>query len=62
MIEHHSMALLTSDQILQKTKNRKIKNLANQIMETQRNQRNERSFSKGSWNIMKYYEINMIVK
>lgn len=36
MIEHHSMALLTSDQILQKTKNRKIKNLANQIMETQR--------------------------
>lgn len=36
MIEHHSMALLTSDQILQKTKNRKIKKLANQIMETQR--------------------------
>ena len=36
MIEHHSMALLTSNQILQKTKNRKIKKLANQIMETQR--------------------------
>ena len=36
MIEHHSMALLTSNQILQKTKNRKIKNLANQIVETQR--------------------------
>ena len=36
MIEHHSMALLTSDQILQKTKNRKIKKLANQIIETQR--------------------------
>ena len=36
MIEHHSMALLTSDQILQKTKNRKIKKLANQIVETQR--------------------------
>lgn len=36
MIEHHSMALLTSDKILQKTKNRKIKNLANQIMETQK--------------------------
>ena len=36
MIEHHSMALLTSDQILQKTKNSKIKKLANQIMETQK--------------------------
>ena len=36
MIEHHSMALLTSEQILEKTKNPQVKNLANKIINTQK--------------------------
>jgi hypothetical protein len=32
MIEHHSMALLTSDEILQKTKSEKVKKLAETIL------------------------------
>ena len=35
MISHHSTALTTSHQIVKKTKNKKIKNLANNIIETQ---------------------------
>ena len=36
MIEHHSMAILTSDEILQKTHNYKIKKLASNIKNTQK--------------------------
>ena len=35
MIEHHSMALLTSDEILQKTKSERVKRLAETILSTQ---------------------------
>ena len=35
MIEHHSMALLTSEEILQKTESEKVKNLAENIIFTQ---------------------------
>jgi len=35
MIEHHSMALLTSKQILKKTKNSVISNFATKILTTQ---------------------------
>lgn len=35
MIEHHSMALLTSEQILEKTQSEKVRKLATNIVETQ---------------------------
>ncbi len=35
MIEHHSMALLTSEQILEKTQSEKVRKLATNILETQ---------------------------
>jgi tyrosine-protein phosphatase YwqE len=35
MIEHHSMALLTSEEILQKTGNERVKRLAENIISTQ---------------------------
>jgi hypothetical protein len=35
MIEHHSMALLTSDEILQKTQSDRVKKLAENIISTQ---------------------------
>jgi hypothetical protein len=35
MIEHHSMALLTSDQILQKTQSERVRKLAENIVSTQ---------------------------
>ncbi len=35
MIEHHSMALLTSEEILQKTSSERVKKLAETIVETQ---------------------------
>ena len=35
MIEHHSMALLTSEEILQKTKSERVKKLAENIISTQ---------------------------
>ena len=35
MIEHHSMAILTSDEILKKTSNYHVRRLASQITETQ---------------------------
>ena len=35
MIEHHSMALLTSEEILQKTKSERVKRLAENIISTQ---------------------------
>jgi uncharacterized protein (DUF305 family) len=35
MIEHHSMALLTSDEILQKTRSERVKRLAENIISTQ---------------------------
>jgi len=35
MIEHHSMAILTSEEILKKTNNVKVANLANRIIQTQ---------------------------
>ena len=36
MIEHHSMALLTSDEILQKTSSERVKRLAENIILTQK--------------------------
>jgi uncharacterized protein (DUF305 family) len=35
MIEHHSMALLTSEEILQKTHSERVKKLAENIIVTQ---------------------------
>jgi uncharacterized protein (DUF305 family) len=35
MIEHHSMALLTSEEILQKTTSERVKRLAENIISTQ---------------------------
>jgi len=35
MIEHHSMAILTSNEILEKTKSQRVKKLAETIVETQ---------------------------
>ena len=35
MIEHHSMALLTSEEIQQKTNNERVKKLAENIVTTQ---------------------------
>ena len=35
MIEHHSMAILTSNEIINKTKNPDIKKFAENIVETQ---------------------------
>jgi Ca2+/Na+ antiporter len=35
MIEHHSMALLTSEEILQKTRSERVKKLAENIISTQ---------------------------
>ena len=35
MIEHHSMALLTSDEILEKTQSERVRNLAQNIASTQ---------------------------
>lgn len=35
MIEHHSMAILTSDEILQKTKSERVKRLAENILSVQ---------------------------
>ena len=36
MIEHHSMAILTSDEILQKTTSERVKKLAENIISTQK--------------------------
>jgi uncharacterized protein (DUF305 family) len=36
MIEHHSMALLTSDQILEKTQSDRVRKLAENIVSTQK--------------------------
>ena len=36
MVEHHSMALLTSEQIIEKTKDPQVKHLANKILDTQK--------------------------
>jgi len=36
MIEHHSMAILTSDEILNKSNNYQVRKLASQIIETQK--------------------------
>jgi hypothetical protein len=41
MIEHHSMALLTSDSILKKTDNQNVANLAKRILTTQEKEINE---------------------
>ena len=38
MIEHHSMALLTSGEIIKKTKNNNIQELANKINSTQKDE------------------------
>ena len=38
MIEHHSMALLTSEEILQKTQSERLKKLAENIISTQENE------------------------
>ena len=38
MIEHHSMAILTSDEILKKTSNYHVRRLASQIVETQQSE------------------------
>jgi K+ transporter len=35
MIEHHSMALLTSEEVLQKTKSERVKKFADNIVATQ---------------------------
>ena len=35
MIQHHSMAILTSEEIMKKTENNKVADLANQIVQTQ---------------------------
>jgi uncharacterized protein (DUF305 family) len=35
MIEHHSMAILTSEEILQKTSSERVKRLAENIIATQ---------------------------
>jgi len=35
MVEHHSMALLTSEQILEKTQSEKVRKLATSIIQTQ---------------------------
>ena len=35
MIEHHSMAILTSEEILKKTENAEVANLANRIIQAQ---------------------------
>ena len=40
MIEHHSMALLTTDEIMQKTENEYVKKLAENINSTQQNEIN----------------------
>jgi hypothetical protein len=40
MIEHHSMALLTSDQILEKTQSERVKKLAENIAKTQQSEIN----------------------
>jgi uncharacterized protein (DUF305 family) len=36
MIEHHSMAILTSEEILQKTSSERVKRLAENIISTQK--------------------------
>lgn len=41
MIEHHSMAILTSDKILEKSSNYKVRRLANQIVSLQNQEINE---------------------
>jgi hypothetical protein len=41
MIEHHSMALLTSEQILEKTQSEKVRKLATNIVETQQAEIND---------------------
>lgn len=41
MIEHHSMALLTTDSILKKTDNQNVANLAKRILTTQEKEINE---------------------
>ena len=41
MIEHHSMALLTTDNILKKTDNQNVANLAKRILTTQEKEINE---------------------
>lgn len=38
MIEHHSMAILTSEEILQKTQSERVKKLAENIISTQENE------------------------
>jgi len=38
MIEHHSMAILTSDEILKKTSNYHVRRLASQIVEAQQSE------------------------
>uniref|UniRef100_A0A6C0I990 DUF305 domain-containing protein n=1 Tax=viral metagenome TaxID=1070528 RepID=A0A6C0I990_9ZZZZ len=38
MIEHHSMALLTSESILEKTESERVKRLAENIISTQRSE------------------------
>jgi Ca2+/Na+ antiporter len=42
MIEHHSMAILTSNNISLKTKNEDIRNLANNIINVQKKEINEK--------------------
>jgi uncharacterized protein (DUF305 family) len=40
MIEHHSMAILTSEEILQKTNSERVKKLAENIITTQQKEIN----------------------
>jgi hypothetical protein len=41
MVEHHSMAILTSEKILEKSSNYKVRRLANQIVSLQNQEINE---------------------
>ena len=40
MIQHHSSAILTSNEIVKKTKNKQVRQLANQIIKSQKDEIN----------------------
>jgi uncharacterized protein (DUF305 family) len=47
MIEHHSMAILTSSEIVKKTKNPKVKKIAKQILAKQKEEIKEMRSLRG---------------
>ena len=63
MIEHHSMALLTSEELLQKSSNYKVRKLASNIINNQEEEIKEmKNLLKEKTRLIKVYKVKSITK